>query len=209
MSMISPPKKTGAPSSNGGPLLEQARSQRRRRAVPTLVVGVLLIVIAFIAFLAARPKPQGHAVLAVAQPVVAGHPIARADLKSVTVHAPDVPTIPARDARKVVGKSPTSNLPAGALLAEAELAGGPGPRAGQAVASVGLKPGTFSPDLQAGARVQVLAAGKPAGEATIYSLHRAADGTSTVVSLLLPARSALPVSSAASAGKVRLVWVAR
>jgi hypothetical protein len=208
MSTISPPKKMGAPASNGGPLLEQARSRRRRRAIPTLLAGLLLAVIAFVGFLAAQPKPQGRPVLELANPVVAGHSISRGDLKTVTVHAPGVPTIAASAVGKIVGQAPTVSLPAGALVLRAELAPAAGPRDGQAIAAVNLKPGAFSPDLQAGAKVQVFAGGQPVTEATVYSRHRAADGTGTVLSLLLPARSAAPVGQAAQAGKVRLVWVA-
>jgi hypothetical protein len=197
---------TGSPEFD---LTALARRQRRRRLIPTLAVAVLMLAASFVVFLSLEPKPAGHPVLALRQDVVAGHALTTSDLKVLTVDAPGLTTVAARDQTSVVGRALAVSLPAGSLISPALLVGNAGPLEGQAIVGAALKPGAFPPDLAPGGRVQVYAgAADPLTAATIYSLQGpSSTSNETVVSLMVPAKAAGSVSAAATAGTLTLVWV--
>ena len=197
---------TGSPEYD---LSALARRQRRRRLIPTLAVAVFMLAASFVVFLSLEPKPAGHPVLALRQDVVAGHALTTGDLKVLTVDAPGLTTIAARDQDSVVGKALSVSLPAGSLISPILLVGKAGPLDGQAIVGAALKPGAFPPDLAPGARVQLYAgAADPLTAATVYTLQGPGNTSNeTVVSLMVPAKVAGTVSAAATAGTLTLVWV--
>ena len=205
MSTLTPPVKAPSPPES---LLAVARRQRLRRALPMAAVGILAMAASLVLFLSLQKQPTGQPVLILAHDVVAGHALTSSDLRVATVAAPGVGLIPASEQQRVVGRALTVSLPAGSLVSDPELAGSTGPAQGQAIVGAALKPGAFPADLTAGATVVAYAgAGNPLTSATVYSLHATADGNATVVSLVVPARSAGAVTQAATNGSLSLVWV--
>lgn len=191
-----------------GNLRALARQQGRRRLIPMAGIAVFLLAASFVVFLSLEPKPQGHAVLVLAQDVVAGHALTPGDLRVSTVDAPGLPTIGAGQQSTVLGRALAVSLPAGSLLSPALVVGSAGPLPGQAIVGVALKAGAFPPDLRPGARVQVYVTGQPVTGATVYTVAGPGDTrTDTVVSLMVPAKAAGPVTAAATAGNLTLVWV--
>ncbi|MDP9164723.1 MAG: SAF domain-containing protein [Actinomycetota bacterium] len=163
----------------------------------------------FVVFMSLEPKPAGHPVLALRHDIVAGQALTAGDLKVLTVDAPGLTTIAARDETSVVGKALSVSLPAGSLISPALLVGTAGPLGGQAIVGAALKPGAFPPDLSPGARVQLYAgAADPLTAATVYTLQGpSSTSNEAVVSLMVPAKVAGTVSAAAIAGTLTLVWV--
>lgn len=192
-----------------GDLAALGRSQRRRRLLPTVALGVFALAASFVVFLALEPKPAGHPVLVLRADVVAGQPLTSGDLRVVTLDATDLSTIAAKDEATVIGKALSVSLPAGSLISDNLLVGTTGPLPGQAIVGAALKPGAFPPDLAPGAQVQLYSgAANPLGTATVFSVQNSGDAqTETVVSLMLPAKLGGTVSAAASAGTLTLVWV--
>lgn len=130
------------------PVVSQASGgPGRRRQMPLVVVGVLLVVGCALGFADASLSLASHEdVLAVAQPSVVGRPVAVA-------------------------------LVAGALLVPGEIGTGSPAASGADVVAVALKAGLFPPDLAPGNRVQVasseadgVASLAAAGEASLVQL---------------------------------------
>lgn len=186
-----------------------ARQQRRRRMIPTLAVAVFSLAASFVVFLSLEPKPAGRAVLVLRSDAVAGQTLSANDLKVMTVDAPGLMTVPAKDEATILGKALSVSLPAGSLISPALLVGSRGPLQGQAIVGAALKAGAYPPDLTPGAQVQVFAgSASPLGSAMVYTLQAPSDTQSVaVVSLMVPARSAGTISAAAAAGTLTLVWV--
>lgn len=132
---------------------------RRRRNVPYLLAGALLVVVCAVAAVVTAGRLGDRAsVLALARPVVAGQVLAPGDIRSVEVAAgAELGLVPATTPG-VVGRPVAFSLPAGTLLTRAVLGPAQTPAAGAAVAAVGLKPGQFPPEIEPGARVAVLVA---------------------------------------------------
>jgi hypothetical protein len=126
----------------------------RRRSVPHLVVGALLVVACAVGFaVAASSLDHRGAVLALARPVTIGQQLTSGDVRSVRVSAQTgVTTLPASQLRTVIGQTMAVSLPAGALLAASELGPARVP-AGQAVVAVAVKSGQAPPGLAAGEHV--------------------------------------------------------
>lgn len=141
---------------------------RRRRNVPYLLAGALLVVVCAVAAVVTAGRLGDRAsVLALARPVVAGQALAPGDIRSVEVAAgAELGLVPATTPG-VVGRPVAFSLPAGTLLTRAALGPAQTPAAGTAVAAVGLKAGQFPPEIEPGARVAVLVAAgsNPAGAA--------------------------------------------
>lgn len=209
---------------DGRPPASRLTAARRRRSVPHLAIGALLVVVCALgAVVAAGRLGDRLAVLALAHPVAAGHLLAIGDVRAVEVAADaGLDLVPAAASETVLGRPIGYALPAGALLTRAVLGPAQVPVAGDAVAAVGLRPGQFPPDLQSGARVAVLVAAGTDQAATSGSGGGPAAGSSwtgvvvgvepnagsgdqvTVVSLRLPEADARAVA-AAPAGRLALV----
>ncbi len=198
----------------------------RRRSLPYLVLGIVLVSGFAVAFAATSLRVGGRQpVLAVAQSVPAGHVLTAGDLRVVHVAADaGLAVVPASRRASVVGQPVAVPLVAGALLAPDQIGAPRFPPPGQAVVGVSVEPGRYPPGLEAGARVAVLvipgqdnAAGPAVGggqagqgavsvTATVVGVQAGGGDQQggVVVSLLLAEDAAMRVAGAAS-GQVSLV----
>ena len=182
-------------------------------------MGVLLIAVCAFG-IRAWALNVGHRtqVLVVARPVQAGSVIKASDLTTAGVSADhSVAGLPASAASQVVGKVAADNLVPGTLLVRAEVGGGPLVRPGSSVVGLDLKPGMFPAALQVGDPVAVVSTPTQASSggggtvmvarATVFSLATSPDGTSTLVSVVVPSGQASAVAAAAAQDAVSLVWI--
>lgn len=209
----------GRPGAGGS--VSRVTAAPRRRSVPHLVAGALLVVVCAVGAVVAAGQLGGReSVLALARAVAAGQVLAGGDVRAVEVAAgTELDLLPAASVSAVVGRSVAYALPAGSLLTRAALGPAQVPAEGEAVAAVGLRAGQFPPQLQPGARVAVLvsagteqapagAAGGPAAGASwtgvVVAVEPGGGEQTTVVSLRLSEPDARAVAAAA-AGRVAVV----
>jgi hypothetical protein len=130
----------------------------RRRRVPHLVAGALLVVVCALAFYVGDLRASGRVgVLALARDVSTGQVLTASDLRIVQVSTDSsVSTVAASAASTVIGGTVAAPRPANALLSPQDIGPVAFPPAGKAVVAVALKPGQFPPGLAAGVRVLVL-----------------------------------------------------
>jgi hypothetical protein len=222
MATTAAPTRTNGRTAVGAarPAAERPGSGRRRQ-LPLVVVGVLLVVGCALVFADISLRTgHGQEVLVVAEPVAAGQVVMAGDLRAVRLSAAGgVASVPAGDEQAVVGQPAAVALSAGSVLTRADVGAGAGVGAGFDVVAVALKPGAYPPDLSAGARVQVVpvasssgsAPGAPTGSgpvgATVLSVEppSATSGSPAVVSLEVARSDADEVASLAAAGEVALV----
>jgi len=214
---IPPAGAAGVPDPARGPW----RAARRRRRLPYLTAGGLLVVACVLAFAWTSAELSDRvAVLAVARPVAAGQPITAADLKQVmAVRSPELTWIAASDAHEVLGRTAAVPLVPDTLLTAALIGEPRFPPPGQTLASVALKPGQYPRQLGPGAHVAVYltnntgpttadsaSSGKGVPPATLTAVvldTALTDGQgTTVVSLLLATDDAPRLASAPPAGLV-------
>lgn len=194
----------------------------RRRQVPWIVAGVVLVVGCALAFgLASLRLSGGEEVLAVAQPVPAGAVLAASDLRLVRVSpAAGLQPVVAGAESSVLGRPAAVALVPGTLLTSADL-GSPPAGAGTAdVVALALKAGAFPPSLGPGDSVAVVpvatstsAAGAPLTgnlspiAAVVVGVQAAPQGSSAdeVVTLSLDAADATTVARLGAAGQAVLV----
>lgn len=208
------PGKGGAPARVSG-------SPRRRR-VPYLVVGILLVLgCASAGVVVALQLGKRVPVLELARPVEVGQTITAQDVREVDVSSESgLAVISARSLAKVVGHPIAYSLPSGTLLTQGVLGGARVPPFGQAVAAIGLKGGQFPSGLQPGSRVAVVLApesnavsgsvpSSPLSSswgATVTDVKTDANDQTTVVSLQMADGSARQLA-AVPTGQVNLVEV--
>ena len=193
-------------------------SQLRRKNPPAVVLGILLIAVCAFG-IGAWALSVGHRtqVLVVTRSVQAGSVISASDLTTAGVAADhSVSGIPASAASQVIGKVASDNLVAGTLLVRAEVGGGPSVPSGSSVVGLDLKPGLFPAALQPGDSVAVVATpsqGSSSGGGTVivsraivFSSGGSPDGTSTLISVVVPSGQASAVAAAGAQGSVSLVW---
>ena len=223
------PIATPRPSINGRQTADGAKGGRtpgrqpvgpgRRRQMPLVVVGVLLVVGCALGFADASLNLASHeAVLVVAQPLAAGQVLTTSDLRAVKVSTgTGLQVVPVGAEASLVGRPVAVPLVAGALLTQDEVGARSPVTAGADVVAVGLKAGLFPPDLAPGDRVQVVpvvtsssstaaASGSPV-DATVLGVEPApaASNAATVFSLQVASTDADGVASLAAAGEVSLV----
>ncbi|MCE7011732.1 SAF domain-containing protein [Kibdelosporangium philippinense] len=195
----------------------------RRRSVPYLLLGVLLVVVcAAGGVFAGMQLGDRQSVLALARPVAVGQVLTAQDLKEVSMAADSgMDVMPASSASTVVGQPVAFSLPAGSLVTRSVLGAPQVPVQGKAIAAVGLKPGQFPPDLSPGTTVAVLTTpgqgtmtGTSAGSGQTSSWTAVVTGIATreteqttVVSLQLSESDARALASA-PAGQLSLVAIA-
>jgi len=131
---------------------------RRRRRVPYLLVGVLLVVgCATGGVVAALHLGHRIAVLALDRPVTVGQQLVARDLREVDISSDTgLAPIPAGAREHTIGRAVGYTLPAGTLLTKGLLVSGHIPPAGQGVAAVSLKTAQVPAGLEAGIRVTVV-----------------------------------------------------
>jgi hypothetical protein len=137
---------------------DTSRLRGRRRSLPYLLLGVLLVCLCAGTFLwISLGTNDRQPVLALAQPVAVGHVLTAQDLRQVNVAAdPEVRVVHAGQAADLIGKTIAMSLAAGALLTPDSVGTAAVPVAGQAIASLALKAGQFPAEVTTGARVSVV-----------------------------------------------------
>jgi hypothetical protein len=211
----------GAWAADGKKPVSRLRGTKRRRSVPHLVLGALLVLACASTFLmVSLSSGNRQPVLALARPVVVGQVLSLKDLKQVNVAVDlDVSVVDAGQAASVVGKTMSTSLPAGALLPPAAVSGAGVPSAGQAIAALSLKAGQFPPEVSPGTHVAVvfvpggagaMLAGSPTPNSTtvwpavVTSVTSPANQQITVVSVELSETAAHQVA-AVPAGQLSIV----
>ena len=129
---------------------------RRRRQVPWIVAGVLLILGCALAFgVVSLRIAGGEQVLAVDRAVPLGQRLAPQDLRVVRI-APSAGLEPvlATSEASVLGHPVAVPLEPGTLLTQADL--GTTPRGASNIVALALKAGAYPPDLGPGQRVEVV-----------------------------------------------------
>lgn len=194
----------------------------RRRQVPWIVAGVVLVVGCALAFGLASIRAAGdEQVLAVARPVPAGQVLQAADFRVVRV-APSAgvrPVVVTAEAG-MVGRPAAVALVPGTLLTPADVGTPPPGIAGMAVVAMALKAGAYPPSLGAGARVEVVPVGTNTSgaaapvtgqlrpvQAVVVDVEAAPGGSSVdaVVSLQVDPADAAEVAQLGAAGQAVLV----
>jgi hypothetical protein len=152
----------------------------RRRSIPHLLLGVLLVVACSVGgVLAGMQLGNRESVLALARPVTVGQVLSDQDLKQVSMAADSgMDVILASGASTVVGRPVAFNLPAGSLVTRSVLGSPQVPAQGKAIAAVGLKSGQFPPDLTPGTTVLVLTT--PQQGATVGATKDTQNGQTSV-----------------------------
>lgn len=221
------PVTTETTSTNGKGALN-AHSQKpaapsvvqRRRQVPWIVAGVLLVVGCALAFgVASVRASHGEDVLALARSVPAGRVVQPGDLRVVKVTpTAGLDPVLAVSESSTVGRPAAVALVAGTLLTPADL-GTPSGGSGDVVA-VALKAGAYPPSLGPGGRVDVVpvVGGSSSGSApvsgqsssigaVVLSIDATPAGSSAdaVVSLQVNPADADEVAALGAAGQIALV----
>ncbi|WP_282794102.1 SAF domain-containing protein [Streptomyces sp. CC224B] len=158
-------------------------------------------------------------VLVLKRPVSVGQELRVSDVREASIaRNGGIDAVPAEARGAVEGRSLAYSLPAGAVLTKSVLGSPKVPRAGQAVAAVGLKLGQFPTGLQPGHRVMVVAAapddvgdesaavGTETWKAVVAEVRGHKDDQVTVVTLQLAEADARRLA-AAPEGTLRLVVV--
>ena len=194
---------------------------QRRRQVPWIVAGVLLVVGCALAFgVASVRAAQGVQVLAVARSVPAGQVVQPDDLQAVKV-TPTAGLDPVRAASEssVVGRPATVGLVAGTLLTGADV-GAVSPGAHGDVVAAALKAGAYPPSLGSGDVVDVVpvvsssssgtgpvSAASGSMRALVLSIDStpASSSAAAVISLQVNPSDSGQVAALAAAGDIALV----
>ena len=194
---------------------------RRRRQVPWIVAGVLLVVGCALAFgVASVRASQGEQVLAVARSVPAGHVVRPGDLQVVNVTpTAGLDPVPAANEASAVGRPAAVGLVAGTFLTPADV-GTPSAGANGDTVAVALKAGAYPPSLGPGGLVNVVPVVNSSSSGTtpvsgqsgsiravVVSIDSAPSGSSAdaVVSLQVNPADSDEVAALAAAGEIALV----
>jgi hypothetical protein len=194
----------------------------RRRQLPWVVAGVVLVVGCALAFgLASLRLSGGEEVLAVAQPVAAGQVLTASDLRVVRVSpAAGLQPVLAGSEASMLGRPVSVSLVPGTLLTPADLGSAPPGPAGSDVVALALKAGAFPPSVGPGDSVAVVAVttsasgggspltgNLPPVPAVVVGVQAAPQGSSAdeVVSLSVDPADAAAVARLGAAGQAVLV----
>jgi hypothetical protein len=154
------------------------RSSRKVRLIAALTVIAVCGVAVPVLVEALTPKPA-RALEAVTD-LPAGTVITPADLRQVDATGPSGTMVPAADQASMVGQTVRVEVPAGALLNDADL--GPFPPIGATVVPVAVKPGQYPANLETGDQVAVFPVSSGGTSQTATAAHAAATGTVTQIS---------------------------
>lgn len=198
-------------------------SLRRRRQVPWIVAGVLLVVGCALAFgVASVRASHGETVLAVAQPVSTGQVVQANDLRAVRMSPLNgVQPVLLSNEGSVVGHPAAVELVPGTLLTLADVGMSSAGSAGSDVVAMALKAGAYPPSLGPGQSVEVVpvagsgssgSTSPVAGQinsvrAVVVGIEAAPAGSSAaaVVSLQVSPSDASVVAALGAAGNAVLV----
>lgn len=197
----------------------------RRRQVPWLVAGVVLVVGFALAFATVSIRlTGGRPVLVVTGPLSAGHVLGPGDLRSVNMPAASgLATVPAAQEPSVLGRALSVPIAAGTLLSPAEVRAGSSLPAGEAVVGLAVKAGQYPPALASGDQVEVVdTTGAAASQATTQGttpgpvvpatvvgvdVSPAGSSAAAVISLQVGRSDAATVAGDGAAGQASVVLV--
>lgn len=193
---------------------------RRRRRVPWIAAGVLLVAVSVAAFVLALSRVSTREpVLAVTRDVATGEVLAAEDVTVVEAGVDaTVPVVTAAERERLVGRVAAGPLPAGSLLAEGMLHAGPELPAGMEVVGVAVPEGAAPVgQLAVGDRVRVVSSapttgtdddGGVLGTGQVWAVSPLSDVSGAVhVSVAVGEAAAPAVAAAAGRDEVRLVWL--
>ena len=221
-SMTAPTRTNGSQAPSGArPAAARARPAARRRQLPLVVVGVLLVIGGALAFAnASLHLGSREEVLVVSEPLAAGQVITSSDLETVHVSTgTGLQVVPAVEEASVVGAPVAVPLVAGALLTRAEVGSAAPVASGSDVVAVGLKAGQYPPDLAPGDRVRVVPVTSPSSSsltvtgspvsATVLAVDVASveSDSPTVFSLQVSTNDADEVAALAAANEASLIQI--
>lgn len=194
-----------------------ARWNSRRRRVPHLLLGLMLIPACGVGgAILATELGDRESVLALARPVAAGQVLVAQDLRQIALAVDsELDVVVASAAATALGQPAAFSLPEGTLVTRSVLGAPQVPEQGKAIAGVALKPGQFPPDLSAGTTVAVLLApgqGTPdtapkSWTAVVLGVSGRENEQTTVVSLRMSESDGRALSSA-PAGQLSLLAIA-
>ncbi len=203
------------------PPLSRLRTMGRRRSVPYLLLGVLLVLVCAGGFvLISLNSGDRQAVLALARGVSVGHVLTAQDLRQVNVAVdPGVAIVGVDQSASMIGRAMATSLSGGALLTPEAVGGAAVPTAGQAIAALALKPGQFPAEVGPGVRVSVVfvpgqtgtTSSPPADGGTVWSavvtnVATAANDQNALVSVQLSETAARQVA-AVPTGQLSIVML--
>ena len=195
--------------------------RKRERAQRGLIAAGVVLVLACGLGAGLLFEHQGGkvSVIKVAKAVPVGHTIAASDLTTAQMASDDIPAYAGNHMSEVVGKTAAVGLVPGEILNKAMVTSRAATPSGYVVAGVSLKPGALpAGGVSAGDQVMVIllpsqtaGSSSPGSGATVLensvrvsASAASSDGTSTVVSLLIPKTDAPQLAQANSAGLVAL-----
>ena len=194
-------------------------SLQRRRNLSGAALGVLLIAVCAFG-IGTWASSVGHRtqVLVITRKVPAGSIIEAQDLTAAGVAADrQVSAIPASAASQEIGKVARVDLVPGSLLERSEVGTGPAIPAGSSVIGLDLKAGAFPSEIGSGATVEIVSTPAQGGtvtggtvlaqSATVLSVGSDANGTGTLISIIVPAGEAPAIASTGAGGNVSLVML--
>jgi hypothetical protein len=221
-SLTAPTRANGSKAPSAArPVGARARPSARRRQLPLVVIGVLLVIGGALAFAdASLHLGSREEVLVVSEPLAAGQVITSSDLETVRVSTgTGLQVVSAGDEASVVGAPVAVPLVAGSLLTRAEVGTTAPVASGSDVVAVGLKAGQYPPDLAPGDRVQVVPVTSPSSSsltpagspvsATVLAVDVASveSDSPTVFSLQVSRGDADEVAALAAANEASLIQV--
>lgn len=202
---------------------------RRRRSVPMLVAGVLVVGGCGLASVQLTARAGERVpVLAAARDLTVGQTIGTGDVRVVRVAAdPEVRLVAAADRGQIVGHRAAVPVAAGDLLPASLTGMAREPAPGQSIVGLLVKNGQAPPGLERGARVRIVTgtedggsqpvtvtgepgrnSGQPAMSGVVLSSRPASQETgegAAIVTVGVASADAVTVARAASAGAVSIV----
>ncbi|MFK0085578.1 SAF domain-containing protein [Glutamicibacter sp. NPDC090743] len=181
--------------------------------------GVLLAVLgAMGAYFVIDSSSNTTTVVAVNKDIARGHVIEGGDLSSVQIpEGQPIPHVAADDARSLLGKSATLDIPTGSILNPSSVADGPAIPGEQSMVGLSLTGGKFPGyPLRDGDPVRLVVTppqGQPVTKdtepstytGTVASIQVDEVSGNTIVSVLVPRENSAVIATAASANQVALV----
>ena len=159
-------------------LSTELHSSRKVRVLAA--VALLAVCGAAVPILVTTLTPKPTRVMEVVADLPAGTVITPADLQTVNATGPVGATVPAADLASMIGRTVRVEVPAGALLNEADL--GSFPPIGSTVVPVAVKAGQYPSNLQTGDQVAVFPVSSGGASQAATVAHAAASGTVTEIS---------------------------
>jgi len=202
-----------------------APTVRARRRPAVILLGVALIALCGLggAWLATSGAKTSPVVVARAG-LTAGQPVTESDLAITQIAGgAGVAVVPGDQARSLVGKIPVNDIPAGALIAPAQLVGALTPGPGKSIVGIPVKHGQLpSIGLRAGDQVLLVVTASPgaaAGSApvkpgtswagVVVAVGDPADDLSRTVDVVVDQAQAIDVATAAGTNAIALILQGR